>query len=575
MKKISMFFVVLITLCAYLSGSVFALSVMPDYNAATGDLTLNGTADGIVSVRITSDAASDGLLSKDNLPIVYYQFEAEGSYNVTLRLPSAHRTGKYTVYVTDLTGSERKTIICYDKGVADALVDTVSALDDAAFVEEMTKEENIKKLGIDVNDTDYSTNTISIMSKLYSSYADSNDFKEKYNYCKALNSLLGKDKAGIEASLLKYEAILGIDYDVNYRSDATLTNDVKQNLCNVLSQMDYASNISYAESLTDKTGFEAYLKAASALAGAKTYEDWAGLQKLYTKDYAFLKTKIVDANSDYSKCEPSAVFGELNKQSFLSLSDLGTKFNAAVAAVKPGVNAPQGPAQLPANPSKPAGNPTVSIGGGSVGGGSFETLPSENTAAAKLSYSLPELSMGNAYFSDINDTDWFKNSVSALSNSGIINGYNDGSFKPQNYITRAEFTKLVASAFSINSEKTASFEDVPDDAWYTEYINDASGAGIITGFDGKFNPESYITRQDAAVMMGRIAKLFCIEYAGYKAFDDMENVSLYAVTTVGAFYSNGILNGNGEGAFSPLDSITRAEASQLIYNLVSDMITRS
>ena len=75
--------------------------------------------------------------------------------------------------------------------------------------------------------------------------------------------------------------------------------------------------------------------------------------------------------------------------------------------------------------------------------------------------------------------------------------------------------------------------------------------------------------------MGRIAKLFDIEYAGYKAFDDMGSISLYAVTTVGAFYSNGILNGNGEGVFYPIDNITRAEASQLIYNLVSDMIKRS
>ncbi len=577
MKKISVFFVVLVTLCTYLTTGVFALSVMPDYNAATGDLVLSGTAEGIVSIRITSDAALDSSLSKDNLPIVYYQFEANGSYNnVTLRMPSANRTGKYTLYVTDENGSERKTIICYDKTVADALVSSASALDDAGFIEAMSKEENAKKLGIDVTDADYSANTISIMAKLYDSYSDSNDFKEKYNYCKALNSLLGKNKAGVEANLLKYETVLGIDYDTDYASDATLTNDVKTNLCSVLSQLDYASNISYAESLTGKTDFEAYLLAASALAGAKTYEDWVGLQKLYTQDYSFLKSEIVDKNASYLSCEPSTVFGILNQKSFDKLSDLGSKFNEAVTAAKSGSNPTQNPTQTPTqNPTNVTSNPSYTVGGGGVSAPGYETLPSENTGAGQTSYSLPELREGTSHFWDISDADWFKHPVSVLSNSGIINGYNDGSFKPQNYITRAEFTKLVASAFSIKSGKGASFEDVSNDAWYAEYINDASGAGIISGYDGKFNPENCITRQDAVVIMGRIAKLFGIEYAGYKAFDDMENISLYAVTTVGAFYSNGILNGNGEGAFCPIDYITRAEASQLIYNFVSDMITRS
>lgn len=569
MKRISMFFAILLTLCVYLSVNVFALSVTPVYNAATGDLSLNGTAEGIVSIRITPDAMSDGSFSKDNLPVVYHQIEANGDYNVTLRMPAAHRIGKYTLYVTDLNDSERKSIICYDKAAADALINSASSLDDESFIEAMANEENAKKLGIDTTDPDYSENTVSIMAKLYDDYTDSSDFIEKYNYCNALNSLLDKKQSDVEKNLLKYESILGIDYDIDYASDALLTDDVKQHLCSVLSQMDYASNISYAENLTGETAFDAYLTAASALAGAKAQENWKGLEKLYMEDYSFLKSEIVDANDDYSLCEPSEVFGELNKKSFEKLSDLSSNFNAAVTSAKPDKNSA-------GNSSKPSGGSSVSVGGGgSFGGGSFETLPQDNTGAGKLSYSLPELKEGTASFSDVTDADWFNIPVSALSASGIINGYNDGSFKPLNYITRAEFTKLVASAFSIKSERKASFEDVPGDAWYTDAVNNASGAEIIMGYDGKFNPESCITRQDAVVIMGRVAKLFDVEYSGYKAFDDMSNVSLYAVTTVGSFYSSNLISGNGQGSFFPLNSITRAEASQLIYSLVSDMIARS
>lgn len=569
MKKISMLFVILVTLCAYLSSNVFALTVTPVYNASTGDLALSGTAEGIVSIRITSDAMSDGELSKDNLPIIYHQLEADGNYSVILRMPSAHRIGKYTLYVTDWNDSDRKSIICYDKSVADAFISSVSSLDEEGFIEALTNEENAQKLGIDTTDSDYSENTISIMTKLYTSYTDSSDFIEKYNYCKVLNSLMGKNQSGVEENLIKYESILGIDYDTQYASNTLLTNDVKQNLCSVLSQMDYASNILYAESLTGENGFEAYLLTASALAGAKTQENWKGLENLYTRDYAFLKTKIVDVNQDYSLCEPSQVFGELNRKSFTNLSDLGINFNEAVAAVKSSAT----PIQPPQNTTSGS---SVSIGGGATGGGaSYETLPDENTDGAKISCFLPTLSEGTSYFSDVNDADWFKSSVSALSSSGIISGYNDGSFKPLNNITRAEFTKLIVSAFSIKSGKSVSFEDVPADAWYAEAVNNASGAEIILGYEEKFNPESYITRQDAAVIMGRIAKLFNIEYSGYKSFDDMDNVSLYAVTTVGAFYSSEILKGNGNGSFCPLENITRAEASQLIYSLVFDMIAKS
>ena len=185
MKKLSTFFAVIITLLVYTSQAVLALSVTPVYNAATGDLNLSGTAQGIVGIRITSDGMSDGTLSKDNLPVVYHQIVADGEYNVTIRMPQANRIGKYSLYVTDVSGSERRSIICYDKTLADELVRSVSSLSDERFIEVMTKEENIVKLGIDVTEPDYSVNVVRIMSKLYIGYTDSNDFAEKYNYCRA------------------------------------------------------------------------------------------------------------------------------------------------------------------------------------------------------------------------------------------------------------------------------------------------------------------------------------------------------------------------------------------------------
>lgn len=569
MKKLSLSFAILFIICACFTPSVFALSVTPAYNGANGDLTLSGTAEGIVSIRVTPYEMSDDLLSKDNLPLIYHQIEANGNYNVTLRMPSNHRIGKYVVYVTDSKDSERKNIICYNKDEADALVDSASSLDDKEFIDTMTKEENIKKLGIDTTDPDYSANIVSIMADLYDDYIDSDDFISKYNYCKALNSLLGKNKEGVEERLLTYESVLSIEYVGDYTNNPLLTEDIKQNLCLLLSEMDYASNISYAEKLTGKTDFEAYFPAVCALAGAITQENWKGLEQLYTSDYKFLKTEIVNKNSDYKLCEPSEVFGELIKYDFEELSDLGSNFDKAVKVAKPGKKPSQG------SGGGSGGGGSVSVGADLGNTPAYETLPNENIGSAKISYSLPELSEGNTGFSDVAETDWYKLAVSSLASSGIINGYEDGSFKPLSNITRAEFTKLVTSAFSLTCSDAVSFEDVSSDAWYAECINNASGAGVILGYDGYFNPEKFITRQDAVVIMGRIAKLFDIEYTGYKAFDDMADVSLYAITTVGSFYSSGILSGDGQGTFAPRDNITRAEASQLLYKLISDMNTRS
>ena len=106
-------------------------------------------------------------------------------------------------------------------------------------------------------------------------------------------------------------------------------------------------------------------------------------------------------------------------------------------------------------------------------------------------------------FYDVNDGDWFNNAVSTLSAAGIMNGYPDGSFKPNAYITRAEMAKVV-SMFAAVDETAEIFSDI-DGNWAEAYIELAAGNGWISGYpDGTFRPTQLITRAETMTMVNRV-----------------------------------------------------------------------
>ena len=102
-------------------------------------------------------------------------------------------------------------------------------------------------------------------------------------------------------------------------------------------------------------------------------------------------------------------------------------------------------------------------------------------------------------YSDVKSTDWYNNAISTLSNMGIIDGYPDGSFRPNAGITRAEFAKIAVSFFKDYASETIGdrFTDISG-KWYTTYINLAAELAIVNGYpDGTFRPENKITRAEA------------------------------------------------------------------------------
>ena len=100
-------------------------------------------------------------------------------------------------------------------------------------------------------------------------------------------------------------------------------------------------------------------------------------------------------------------------------------------------------------------------------------------------------------------TIWYNNAVSTLSNAGILNGYEDGTFQPDGNITRAEFATITARFFEATYEGEDLFSDIAGH-WAADYINQAANAGIVDGYpDGTFRPQQNITRAEAMTMVNR------------------------------------------------------------------------
>ncbi|MBD0382791.1 pectinesterase family protein [Paenibacillus sedimenti] len=175
-------------------------------------------------------------------------------------------------------------------------------------------------------------------------------------------------------------------------------------------------------------------------------------------------------------------------------------------------------------------------------------------------------------FKDL-DGHWAKPDVELLASKLVVNGMTDTAFVPLNPITRAEFAALLVRALGLPKEMNAAYSDVNENDWYAGAVAAAAEAGIINGFeDGTFKPNAYITREQAAVMIAR-----ALEKAGKKpasggkgvtVFTDNQEISSYAKDAVSAVVNAGIINGMTDHTFVPDANASRAEAAVLLKRLL-------
>ena len=182
-------------------------------------------------------------------------------------------------------------------------------------------------------------------------------------------------------------------------------------------------------------------------------------------------------------------------------------------------------------------------------------------------------------FPDVEDH-WAQDAINDMGSRMVVFGDEDGNYNPDNNITRAEFAAVVVRALGLAPGTDArSFSDVNSTDWYSGYIEVAASYGFITGYsDGTFGPNDKITREQAIVIIARALEITGLNagIAGSEvdgqldSFRDKSDIFDYAKAGVAVCVKTRIITGRDDETIAPKALITRAEAATIIERLLQE-----
>lgn len=149
---------------------------------------------------------------------------------------------------------------------------------------------------------------------------------------------------------------------------------------------------------------------------------------------------------------------------------------------------------------------------------------------------------------------------------GVVTGYADGSFHPNASITRAEFATLIAKVFDLSSNQGNTISDVSGH-WAESSIRSLQSKGVLSGYpDGTFRPNQEIKRAEIIAIISRIMDLSKVPTAEAPAFSDLEQI--WNKDQLQQAAAAGIIQGDRNGEFHPANSASRAEALTIILRVL-------
>lgn len=175
-------------------------------------------------------------------------------------------------------------------------------------------------------------------------------------------------------------------------------------------------------------------------------------------------------------------------------------------------------------------------------------------------------------FDDVSSDDWFTDAVNYVTAGGLLDGVSETSFDPEGTANRA---LLVTALWRLEGAPVVNyllpFSDVEQDAWYAEAVRWAAGVGLVNGFpDGTFRPDGVLTRQEMATFLYRYEQYCGGGFTGMWMFlldcTDREQVAEWAYEPLCWMTMKRVMQGDGSGALKPQNAATRAEMAQIIMN---------
>lgn len=496
-----------------------------NYNPDTLKLELNGTSKSNITVMVYESSVTSADILGGALPVAIWQYDYDQtngeSFDYALALGETLSSGQYIAKARNADGTQTLNFSHIDPATVAA---ALKAINDAAKISSSKVltafSDGAADLFIDASVVDtYGVMLSDIIYGRKLSFDSVEKLASAIDEAKAIYAVITAEKATFSSALAENASALDINKVSYYDS---LSDNAKSKLITLIK----ADN-GY------KTGaFNDCFAKLSAFVAVSTASRWQDIKKAVTSTHK----EIINIDTS-SLADTDEVFRKMMSYTYNSFEDIAKNF--ALASV-------------PSKQDKP------SYGGGSSGGG----VP---VIGDTTGYTEP---VTGVTFSDLADGHWAKASIDALVANGVLSGYPDNTFRPANSITRAEFVKMIATAFGIEGSASLPFADTPADAWYAKALSAAYSCGIISGVgNNSFMPDSFITRQDATLIIYRIIK-DTLTSEGSLSFVDSDQIASYAHEAVAALSGAGIVNGTGDGSFAPKANIDRQSAAVLIYNCI-------
>ena len=183
------------------------------------------------------------------------------------------------------------------------------------------------------------------------------------------------------------------------------------------------------------------------------------------------------------------------------------------------------------------------------------------------------VSENGTLFVDVKPTDWYFAEIDFAAVSGLLNGTAPHVYEPNTGLTRAMFVTMLyrmMNAAPLTQEVCElAFTDIPEKTWYEDSVYWAAQNSVVNGYeDGSFRPNSRITREEMCAILDRLLTVLGKEIEPAElTFEDAGDIGAWACDSVARLVQTGIIRGQGNNRFAPKSTATRAEAAAVLHRL--------
>ena len=193
-------------------------------------------------------------------------------------------------------------------------------------------------------------------------------------------------------------------------------------------------------------------------------------------------------------------------------------------------------------------------------------------AALCLSLTIPASAAGS--FADVSPTRdaWCYTQVMQASEAGLMNGYGSSLFGKNDPITRGQMVQILYNYYGENCGTNSGFSDVPSSVWYAKAVTWASKKGVASGYsNGTFGPNNKLTREQMVTILYNVAGRPATNTSALAQFNDRGQVAAYAVNGFSWAVSNKVVSGTSNTTLSPRGTATRAQVAVILIRYLENV----